>query len=341
MSISQLSAYYAGREPYLKYPNENRDITLSGATSVSALTATGPAYMNSSLEVGGLVNIQGILEVAGTSELAAVTISSTLGVSGNATFYRPVQIDAGINVANGIIADNLTTTNTATFNQGLTSNAYSSFKSSVDVDATLSIINPSAGTDNQITTDVGGALLIMVTKPTILPTTADKNLTGLAIGWDIEASSGFTDFINIAQGGTGGFTFRTFNAGGIYQSLLSVVPNTLPVFTYGPVAYGHMIATGSLAFAYPSSTTASINVASGIYAYMINVPGPWTTAQASNATIMTTICNTNVGLGAVTCAVIAMPTMLNGYLTFQIQVINASHQAQECDFYYTVNAGNY
>ena len=99
MSISELSAYYAGREPYLKYPNENRDITLSGATSVSALTATGPAYMNSSLEVGGLVNIQGILEVAGTSELTAVTISSTLGVSGNATFNSAVMVNNGINIS--------------------------------------------------------------------------------------------------------------------------------------------------------------------------------------------------------------------------------------------------
>ena len=302
MSISELSAYYAGREPYLKYPNENRDITLSGATSVSALTATGPAYMNSSLEVGGLVNIQGILEVAGTSELTAVTISSTLGVSGNATFNSAVMVNNGINIMNA---------------------------SGVQPDY------------NNISNDIGGSLLILASKQCVLPTVADDTLSGLAIAWDIATASGSTDLINLAQAGTGGFTFRSFNASGIYQSLLSLIPSTLPVFTYGPVAYGHMIATGSLAFAYPSSTTASINTASGIYAYMINVPGPWTTTQASNATIMTTICNTNVGLGAVTCAVIGMPTMLNGYLTFQIQVINASHQAQECDFYYTVNCGSY
>ena len=259
-----------------------------------------------------------------------------------------VALNHGATVTNGLAVDNLTvsssltTTNTATFNQGLTSNASSVFKSAVEIDNTISLINTSAGADNQLTTDVGGALLINATKPSVLPSIADTALTGLAIGWDIESGYGYTDMINIPQAGSGGFTFRTMLYGvGAQPISLTVAPNTLPVFTYGPVAYGHMIATGSLAFAYPSSTTASINVASGIYAYMINVPGPWTTTQASNATIMTTICNTNVGLGAVTCAVIAMPTMLNGYLTFQIQVINASHQAQECDFYYTVNAGNY
>ena len=313
----------------------------NGQEPFTCPTSTRNQYFNFPVACNSDVDLNQGATITNGLAVDNLTISSSLGVSGNATFYLPVQIDDGINVANGIIADNLTTTNTATFNQGLTSNTYSSFKSSVDVNATLSIINPSAGTDNQLTTDVGGALLIIATKPTILPTTADKNLTGLAIGWDVEASSGFTDFINIAQGGTGGFIFRTFNAGGIYQSLLSLIPSTLPVFTYGPVAYGHMIATGSLAFAYPSTTTASINTASGVYIYSINVPGPWTTTQAANATIMTTICNTSVALGAVTCAVIVAPTMISGYLNFQIQVINASHQAQECDFYYTVNCGSY
>jgi len=261
MSISQLSAYYAGREPYLKYPNENRDITLSGLVNATE-----------GLTVGGV----------------------------------------------------------ATFNQAAIMN-YS-----------LQIVDVQAPNDfNTISTDVGGALFIIASKQTILPTIADANLEGLAIGWDVEAGSGNTDFINLSQGGGGGFVFKTFNTTGIYQSLFSLAPTTLPVFTYGPVGYGHMIATGSLAFAYPSTTTASINLASGVYAYSINIPGTWTSAQAANATIMTTICNTNVGLGAVTCAVIGMPSMISGFLNFQIQVINASHQAQECDFYYTANCGNY
>ena len=313
MSISELSAYYAGREPYLKYPNENRDITLSGATSVSALTATGP-----------------------------VNINSTLDVTGTSDFFGLVSATAGVNVTNGLTVDSCNVNNDIMCYGALTVNQPSNFNAPVLMAQGLQIMNYNSSNDyNVISSDAGGSLLIRSSHQCVLPTVADDTLSGLAIAWNIATASGSTDLINLAQAGTGGFTFRSFNAGGIYQSLLSVVPNTLPVFTYGPVAYGHMIATGSLAFAYPSSTTASINTASGIYAYMINVPGPWTTTQASNATIMTTICNTNVGLGAVTCAVIAMPTMLNGYLTFQIQVINASHQAQECDFYYTVNAGNY
>jgi len=104
---------------------------------------------------------------------------------------------------------------------------------------------------------------------------------------------------------------------------------------------GHMNYAGTIAFAYPSTTTAVYNGASGVDTYSINIPGTWTTSQASQATIMTTICNTNVGLGAVTCAIIGMPSMISGYLNFVIQVINASHQAQQCDFYYTVNCGSY
>jgi len=204
-------------------------------------------------------------------------------------------------------------------------------------------MNPSAGTDNQITTDVGGALLIVATTASVLPSAGDANLSGLAIAWDIEPGSGYTDFINMAQGasGAGGFVFRTFNTTGIYQSLFSIAPKTLPVFTYGPVGYGHITATGTIAFAYPSTSTVSINLASGVYMYSLNIPGTWTSTQASQATIQTTICNTNVGLGAVTCAVVGMPSMVSGYLNFQIQVINASHQAQECDFYYTANCGSY
>jgi len=247
-----------------------------------------------------------------------------------------VALNHGATITGGLTVDTLTG-NTATFSQGLTVNSFSYFNS------TLSILNPSAKTDNQLTTDVGGALLIVATTASVLPTVADENLSGLAIAWDIEPGSGYTDFINMAQGasGAGGFVFRTFNTTGIYQSLFSIAPKTLPVFTYGPVAYGHMNYGGTIAFAYPSTTTAVYNGASGVDTYSINIPGTWTTSQASQATIMTTICNTNVGLGAVTCAIIGMPSMVSGYLNFVIQVINASHQAQQCDFYYTVNCGNY
>ena len=283
MSIRDLSSFYAGREPYLKYPLEDRSITLAGA----------------------------------------------------------VTITNGAKITKGLVADTLTVSGASTFSSAVTCVQNFTCNTSSYFNSTLSLMNPGAGTDNQLTTDAGGALLIVATTASALPSAADENLSGLAIAWDVEPGAGLTDFINMAQGALGGFSFRTFNTTGIYQSLFSIVPKSLPVFTYGPVAYGHMIATGSLAFAYPSTTTASINLASGVYAYSINIPGTWTSAQAANATIQTTICNTNVGLGAVTCAIVVMPTMVGGFLNFQIQVINASHQAQECDFYYTVNCGNY
>ena len=124
-----------------------------------------------------------------------------------------VALNRGATITGGLTVD------------GLTCNSFSYFNS------TLSLMNPSAGTDNQITTDVGGALLIVATKPSVLPTVADDGLTGLAIAWDVEPASGFTDFINLAQGGSGGFVFRTFNYLEIYTSLFSLAPKTLPVFT--------------------------------------------------------------------------------------------------------------
>ena len=246
-----------------------------------------------------------------------------------------VALNHGATITGGLTVDSLSTTTSASFWNGLVCGNPATFNSQVVMNNVLQIADAQASNDsNNISTDVGGALLIITSKPSVLPSASDIYYSGLGIAWGVEPSAGYTDFINFAQGALGGFSFRTFNTLGIYQSLLTLIPKTLPVFTYGPVGYGHMNYGGTIAFAYPSTTTASINLASGVNMYSINVSGAWTSTQASQATIMTTICNTNVGLGAVTCAVIGMPSMISGYLNFVIQVINASHQAQQCDFYY-------
>jgi len=135
-----------------------------------------------------------------------------------------------------------------------------------------------------------------------------------------------------------------------WYNLLTLKPNTLPLFTYGPVAYGLVDGTANtLDFAYGPNVSLA-HTGTGLYNISfqgILIANATSTTAAiyanpANVCVSTNIRGIGYGSGPVMITTEGLPTAnATGYITVNFEVVNLSRQLQDASFYFTFSSGNY